>query len=33
VEQPTGDHHFSDVADRVQFLKELESFLAQNNPA
>jgi dipeptidyl aminopeptidase/acylaminoacyl peptidase len=33
VEQPAGDHHFSEVADRIQFLKELESFLAQHNPA
>ncbi|MDB5704601.1 MAG: peptidase [Sphingomonas bacterium] len=33
VEQPKGDHHFSQEADRVQFLKELEAFLAQYNPA
>lgn len=33
VEQPRGDHHFSQQADRVQFLKELEAFLAQYNPA
>jgi dipeptidyl aminopeptidase/acylaminoacyl peptidase len=33
VEQPKGDHHFSEEADRVQFLKELEAFLKENNPA
>ena len=33
VEQPTGDHHFTRSADRVEFLKELEAFLAANNPA
>ncbi|WP_353203869.1 prolyl oligopeptidase family serine peptidase [Sphingomonas sp.] len=33
IEQPIGDHHFSHYADRVQFLKELEGFLATNNPA
>jgi dipeptidyl aminopeptidase/acylaminoacyl peptidase len=33
VEQPTGDHHFTEEANRVQFLKELEAFLVQYNPA
>lgn len=33
VEQPKGDHHFSEEADRVQWLKELEAFLKENNPA
>lgn len=33
VEQPKGDHHFSRQEDRLQFLKELEAFLAANNPA
>jgi acetyl esterase/lipase len=33
VEQPKGDHHFTKQADRVQFLKELEAFLKQYNPA
>jgi len=33
VEQPGGDHHLSSEADRVQFLKELEAFLKQYNPA
>ncbi|GAA0327743.1 S9 family peptidase [Sphingomonas oligophenolica] len=33
VEQPTGDHHFSEETNRVQFLKELEAFLTQYNPA
>jgi dipeptidyl aminopeptidase/acylaminoacyl peptidase len=33
VEQPKGDHHFSEEADRVQFLKELETFLKEYNPA
>ncbi|MDF0490845.1 S9 family peptidase [Sphingomonas sp. H39-1-10] len=33
VEQPGGDHHLSSEADRVQFLKELETFLKQYNPA
>ncbi len=32
VEQPTGDHHFTEEANRIQFLKELEAFLAQYNP-
>jgi dipeptidyl aminopeptidase/acylaminoacyl peptidase len=33
VEQPKGDHHFTKEADRLQFLKELEAFLKQYNPA
>lgn len=33
VEQPLGDHFFSREEDRVQFLKEMEAFLAQYNPA
>jgi dienelactone hydrolase len=33
VEQPLGDHHFSRTEDRLQFLKEMEAFLAQYNPA
>jgi dipeptidyl aminopeptidase/acylaminoacyl peptidase len=33
VEQPLGDHHFSRQEDRLQFLKEMESFLAKHNPA
>lgn len=33
VEQPEGDHHFSRQADRLQFLKELEAFLKEHNPA
>ncbi len=33
IEQPQGDHHFTREADRLQFLKELEAFLAKYNPA
>jgi dipeptidyl aminopeptidase/acylaminoacyl peptidase len=33
VEQRGGDHHFSSAADRLQFLRELESFLDRHNPA
>lgn len=33
IEQPEGDHHFSREADRIQFLKEMEAFLKQYNPA
>jgi dipeptidyl aminopeptidase/acylaminoacyl peptidase len=33
IEQPEADHHFSNEADRLQFLRELEAFLAKNNPA
>ena len=33
VEQRGGDHHFSRADDRLQFLRELETFLDQYNPA
>jgi dipeptidyl aminopeptidase/acylaminoacyl peptidase len=33
VEQPLGDHHFSRQEDRLQFLQEMEGFLAKHNPA
>jgi dipeptidyl aminopeptidase/acylaminoacyl peptidase len=33
VEQPLGDHHFTRQADRLQFLEELETFLAKYNPS
>jgi dipeptidyl aminopeptidase/acylaminoacyl peptidase len=33
IEQPLGDHHFSREADRLQFLKEMDAFLQQYNPA
>lgn len=33
VEQKEGDHHFSLEADRVEFLMEIESFLAKHIPA
>lgn len=33
IEQPEGDHHFSREADRLQFLKAMEAFLAKHNPA
>jgi len=33
VEQPLGDHHLTRQADRLQFLQELEAFLAKYNPA
>ncbi|MES2046185.1 MAG: S9 family peptidase [Pseudomonadota bacterium] len=33
IEQPLGDHHLSRQADRVQFLQELEAFLAKYDPA
>jgi dipeptidyl aminopeptidase/acylaminoacyl peptidase len=33
VEQPLGDHHFTRQADRLQFLQELETFLAKYNPS
>lgn len=33
IEQPEGDHYFSREEDRLQFLKEMESFLAKHNPA
>ncbi|MDB5709858.1 MAG: peptidase [Sphingomonas bacterium] len=32
IEQPLGDHHLSREADRVQFLQELEAFLAKYDP-
>jgi dipeptidyl aminopeptidase/acylaminoacyl peptidase len=33
IVQPQGDHHFSRSADRLEFLKALEAFLAKHNPA
>jgi dipeptidyl aminopeptidase/acylaminoacyl peptidase len=33
VEQPLGDHHLSRPADRLEFLREMETFLRQYNPA
>jgi dipeptidyl aminopeptidase/acylaminoacyl peptidase len=33
VEQPKADHFFSREEDRLQFLQEMESFLAKHNPA
>jgi len=33
VEQPLGDHHLTREADRLQFLQELDAFLAKYNPA
>jgi acetyl esterase/lipase len=33
VEQPLGDHHFSRSEDRLQFLREMDAFLNQHNPA
>jgi dipeptidyl aminopeptidase/acylaminoacyl peptidase len=33
IEQPEGDHHFSREADRLEFLKAMEAFLAKHNPA
>ena len=33
IEQPEGDHHFTREADRLEFLKALEDFLAKYNPA
>lgn len=32
IEQPEGDHHFTREADRLEFLKALEAFLAKYNP-
>ncbi len=32
IEQPLGDHHFSRSEDRLQFLKEMDAFLAKHNP-
>ncbi len=33
VEQPLGDHHFSRTEDRLQFLNEMDAFLAKYNPS
>lgn len=33
VEQPLADHFFSREEDRLEFLKEVEAFLAAHNPA
>ena len=33
IEQPKADHFFSREGDRLQFLQEMESFLAKHNPA
>lgn len=33
IEQPQADHHFSRSADRLEFLKAMEAFLARYNPA
>lgn len=33
VEQPLGDHFFSRSEDRLEFLKYLEAFLKEHNPA
>lgn len=33
VEQPLADHFFSRQADRLDFLKRMEAFLAEHNPA
>ena len=33
VEQPLGDHFFSREADRLDFLKRLDAFLKDHNPA
>lgn len=33
VEQPLGDHFFSRSEDRLEFLKNLEAFLKEHNPA
>ncbi|CAN5371677.1 S9 family peptidase [soil metagenome] len=33
VEQPLGDHFFSRQADRLDFLKRMEAFLFEHNPA
>jgi dipeptidyl aminopeptidase/acylaminoacyl peptidase len=33
IEQPLADHHFSRSEDRLEFLKALEAFLAEHNPA
>ncbi|MFA6123728.1 MAG: S9 family peptidase [Sphingomonas sp.] len=33
IEQPLGDHHFTRQADRLEFLKAMEAFLKEHNPA
>ncbi len=33
IEQPEADHFFSREADRLEFLKAMEAFLARHNPA
>jgi len=33
ITQPLGDHHFTRSEDRLQFLKEMEAFLKEYNPA
>lgn len=33
IVQPEGDHHLSRGADRLEFLKAMEAFLAKHNPA
>ncbi|MDG2535557.1 S9 family peptidase [Sphingomonas sp. HITSZ_GF] len=33
ISQPQGDHHFTRGEDRLQFLKAMEDFLKQHNPA
>ncbi|HEV2748079.1 MAG TPA: alpha/beta fold hydrolase, partial [Allosphingosinicella sp.] len=33
IEQREADHHFSREADRIEFLRALEAFLAEHNPA
>lgn len=33
IVQPKADHHFSRTEDRLEFLKALEAFLKQHNPA
>jgi dipeptidyl aminopeptidase/acylaminoacyl peptidase len=33
ITQPEGDHHFTRGEDRLQFLKAMEAFLKEHNPA
>jgi dipeptidyl aminopeptidase/acylaminoacyl peptidase len=33
IEQPLADHHFSRKEDRLQFLQQVDAFLAKYNPA
>jgi len=33
LEQKKGDHHFSRVEDRIEFLQALKAFLDKQNPA